>query len=77
MVMALMLFKASLLDPPPSFFLFLSLFLSLWSQLINIPGQHHITGGKIQLIEYEIFITLLYVSIREGSLIDLLISMDW
>lgn len=51
--------------------------LSLWSQLINIPGQRHITGGKIQLIENEIFITLLYVSIREGYLIDLLISMDW
>lgn len=75
MGMALMLFKDSLLDFFPPFFLPLS--LSLWSQLINIPGQHHITGGKIQLIEYEIFITLLYVSIREGSLIDLLISMDW
>lgn len=72
---ALMLFKASFLDFPPCSPFFLS--LSLWSQLINIPGQHHITGGKIQLIEYEIFITLLYVSIREGSLIDLLISMDW
>lgn len=81
--MALMLFKVSLLDfpfppaPPPPPPRFLPLSLSLWSQLINIPGQHHITGGKIQLIEYEIFITLLYVSIREGSLIDLLISMDW
>ena len=76
--MALMLFKACLLDFFFfSLFLSLSLSLSLWSQLINIPGQHHITGGKIQLIEYEIFITLLYVSIREGSLIDLLISMDW
>lgn len=74
MGMALMLFQASLLE-----FFFFSFFLSLslWSQLINIPGQHHITGGKIQLIEYEIFITLLYVSIRERSLIDLLISMDW
>lgn len=70
--MALMLFKVALL-----IFFFSSFFLSLWSQLINIPGQYHITGGKIQLIEYEIFITLLYVSIREGSLIDLLISMDW
>lgn len=76
MGMALMFFKASLFDYF-FFLLFLPLSLSLWSQLINIPGQHHITGGKIQLIEYEIFITLLYVSIREGSLIDLLISMDW
>lgn len=60
------------LSSPPSIPLFFRP-----SCLIDVSGQCHGEGGKIQLIGYEIFIIPLYVPIREKPLIDLLISMSW